>query len=47
VHFEGTGLAQHSQQCALGVPPHDRVVDDDEPLAADHLAKRVELQADA
>ena len=30
----GAGLAQHPHQRALGVAAHDRVVDDDEPLAA-------------
>ena len=39
-------LAQHSDQCALRVPPDDRIVDDDEPLAVDYLAHRVELEAD-
>ena len=40
-------LTQHADQCALGVAADDRVVDDDEPLAPDHLAQRVELEADA
>ncbi|CFE39530.1 Uncharacterised protein [Mycobacterium tuberculosis] len=47
MQFDRTGLAQHAYQRTLGVAPHDRVVDDDEPLAADHLFERVELQPDA
>ena len=34
MHLEGAGLAQHPHQRALGVAAHDRVVDDDQPLAA-------------
>ena len=45
--LQRTGLAQHPDQCALGVTPHDRVVDDDEALTADDLFERVELEPDA
>ena len=41
------GLAQHPDQRPLGVAPHDGVVDDDEALAPDDLAQRVELEPDA
>ena len=47
VHLERAGLAQHPHQRALGVAAHDRVVDDDQPLAADDVAQRVELEPDA
>ena len=47
VHLAGAGLAQHPDQGALGVAAHDRVVDDDQPLALDHVAQRVELEPDA
>ena len=47
VHLDGAGLAQHPDQRALGVAAHDRVVDDDQPLAADDVAQRVELEPDA
>ena len=47
VHLDRAGLAQHPDQRALGVAAHDRVVDDDQPLAADDVAQRVELQPDA
>ena len=47
MHLGGARLAQHPHQRALGVAAHDRVVDDDEPLAADDLAQRVELEPDA
>ena len=43
----GAGLAQHPHQRALGVAPHDRVVDHDEPLALDHVAQGVQLEPDA
>ena len=46
MHLGGAGLTQHPDERALGVAAHDRVVDDDEPFAADHLAQRIELQAD-
>ena len=45
--LEGTGLAQHPHLGALGVAADDRVVDDDDPLAADHVLEGVELEADA
>ena len=32
---------------ALGIAAHDRIVDDDHPLAGDHGAERVQLQPDA
>ena len=47
MHLERAGLAQHPHQRALGVAAHDRVVDDDQPLAADDVAQRVELEPDA
>ena len=37
MHLDRAGLAEHPDQSALGIAPHDRVVDDDEPLAADDL----------
>ena len=46
MHLDGTGLAQHADQRALGVAAHDRVVDHDQSLAADHLAQRVEFEPD-
>ena len=39
MHLAGAGLAEHPDQGALGVAAHDRVVDDDEPLALDHVAR--------
>src|SRR4051794_9198546 len=39
----GAGLAQHADDLARGVSPHDRVVDDDEALAGNDLRQRVEL----
>ena len=47
VHLERAGLAQHPDERALGVAADDRVVDDDEALAPDDLAQRVELEPDA
>ena len=47
VHLERAGLAQHPDQRALGVAAHDRVVHHDQPLAADDVAQRVELEPDA
>ena len=47
MHLEGAGLAEHPDLGALGVAAHDRVVDDDEPLAADHVLEGVELEPDA
>ena len=47
MHLGRAGLAQHPDQGALGVAAHDRVVDDDQPLAADDVAQRVELEPDA
>ena len=47
MHLDGAGLAQHPDQSALGIAPHDRVVDDDEPLAPDDLFERVEFQPDS
>ena len=43
----GAGLAQHPDERPLGVAAHDRVVDDDQALAGDDLAQRVELEPDA
>src|SRR5699024_3046606 len=42
-----SGLPQHPHHGTLGVAAHDRVVDDHQALALDHLAQRVELQTDA
>ena len=39
MHLAGTGLAEHPDLGALGVAAHDRVVDDHEPLALDHVAR--------
>ena len=47
MHLGGTGLAEHPHQGPLGVAPHDRVVDDDQPLAFDDFAQRVQLEPDA
>ena len=47
MHLGGPGLAQHLDERALRVTAHDRVVDDDQALAFDDLAQRVELEADA
>ena len=47
MHLGGAGLAQHPHQGALGVAAHDRVVDDDQPLARDDVAQRVQLEPDA
>ena len=47
MYLDSAGLAQHPDQRPLGVAAHDRVVDDDQPLAADDLFERVELKADA
>jgi hypothetical protein len=47
VHLGGARLAQHPDQGTLGVAAHDRVVDDDQPLAPDDLLEGVELQPDA
>src|SRR5580765_3372341 len=46
VHLGGAGLTEHPDERALGVAADDRVVDHDEPLAADDLAQRVELEPD-
>ena len=40
-------VAQHLHDLAGRVAAHDRVVDDHEPLAADHLGQRVELHPQA
>ena len=40
-------VAQHLHDLARRVAAHDRVVDDDQPLAADHLGQRVELHPQA
>ncbi len=45
--LEGAGLPEHPDLGALGVAADDRVVDDDDPLAADHVLEGVELEADA
>src|SRR4029078_10289979 len=47
VDLGGAGLAEHPDLGPLRVAPDDRVVDDDEPLAADHVVERVELEPDA
>ena len=43
----GPELAQHPHEGPLGVAADDRVVDDDQPLALDDVAQRVELEPDA
>ena len=43
----GAGLAQHVHDLAGRVAAHDRVVDDDQPLAGDDLRERVELEPQA
>src|SRR4029077_16980381 len=43
VYLDSARLAQHADQGTLGVPPNDRVVDNDQPLAPDDVAERVEL----
>ena len=43
----GAGLAEHPDLGTLGVAADDRVVDDDQPLATDHVLEGVELQPDA
>src|SRR5262249_50574181 len=40
-------LTQHPHQRTLRVTAHDRVVHHDQALAFDHLAQRIELEADA
>src|SRR6478609_1142656 len=47
VHLGRAGLAEHADLRSLGVAAHDRVVDDDEALAADRVLERVELEPDA
>ena len=47
MYFDGTSFAQHAHDRPLGVTPDDRIVDDDEPLAADVVAQRVQLESDA
>src|SRR5438094_1209282 len=47
VYLRRAGVAQHADDLARRVAAPDRVVDDDEPLAADDLGKRVELQPQA
>ena len=47
VHLGGAGVAQHLHDLARRVAAHDRVVDDDEPLAGHDLGQRVELQPQA
>src|SRR6478752_5902237 len=47
VHRPRAGLAEHADLRSLGVAAHDRVVDDDEALAADRVLERVELEPDA
>ena len=41
------GLAQHRDDLPGRGAAHDRVIDDDQPLAVDDLAQRVELELDA
>ena len=47
VDLRGAGGAQHADDLRGRVAAHDRVVDDDEPLAGDDLGHRVELQPQA
>ena len=46
MHLGGPGLPQHTDQCPLGVAPHDRVVHHHQPPPSDHLTQRVQLQPD-
>ena len=45
MHLARAGLSQHADDLPGRVAAHDRVVDDDDPLAGDDLRQRVELQA--
>src|SRR5258706_13498749 len=47
MYLQGTRLAQHPYDGALRVAPDDRVVHDDDALAAYHVAQRVEFEPDA
>ena len=47
VHLGRAGLAQHADDLARRGAAHDRVVDDDDALALDVLAQRIELDAHA
>ena len=47
VDLARAGVAQHLDDLARRVAAHDRVVDDDQPLAGDDLRQRVELQPQA
>src|SRR4051794_40858931 len=47
VHLGGPGLTQHAHDRPLRVAAHDRVVDDDDPLAGDRRAQWVELEPNA
>ena len=47
MHLGGAGLAQHADECTLGIAADDGIIHHDELLAVDDLAQRVELQADA
>src|SRR5581483_8862093 len=47
VNLDRTGFTEHTHESTLSVTPDDGVVDDHEPLAADVLPERVELEPDA
>ncbi len=47
VHLARPGVAQHADDLPRRVAAHDRVVDDDDPLAGDDLRQRVELEPQA
>ena len=47
VHLARARVAQHLHDLAGRVAAHDRVVDDDEPLAGDDVGQRVELHPQA
>src|SRR5215467_568197 len=47
MYFYRTSFTQHAHDRTLSVAADDRIVDDDEPLTADVVAQRVELEPDA
>ena len=47
MHLARPGLADHAHDLARGGAAHDRVVDQHDALALEHLAHRVELELDA
>ena len=47
VHLAGAGVAHHLHDLATRRAAHDGIVDDDDPLAGEHLGLRVELHLHA